>query len=289
MNSAIEQMLEKYNCQTPDEYKNALKEIIQELALSGLNRCNFFGDAAFYGGSALRIFHELDRFSEDLDFSLLEPNDSFNISRCCDSILFELESYGFSVAADPVQKTIETPIESAFIKGSTKIHLIKIGAFEPPIAGISTSDIIKIKLEVDTNPPGYGETEILYLLNPIPFGVRVFTLPALFAGKIHAVLCRSWGSDRIKGRDLYDYIWYLSKGVTVDMMYLGHKLHQTGHLQSSTLDMEGLKEMLRNKFSIIDYAKAVDDVRPFIKDTKSLEIWSVDFFKSITNRIKAKV
>lgn len=283
MNSAIQEMLNAYNCKGTEEYKNALKEIIQQVALLGLARGNFFSEAAFYGGTALRMFHGLQRFSEDLDFSLLNPAADFNLLPYCEYIKRELAGFGFEVEVQPKEKLIETNIESAFIKGNTLIHLLKIEAVSPPVAGVARNEVLKVKLEVDVNPPEYGSIETKYLLSPIPFSVKIFTLPSLFAGKVHAVLCRNWRSGRIKGRDLYDYVWYLSKKAPLDMKYLESKLRQTDFWQMERpITLEDLVSLLAERFSNIDYTQAKADVMPFISDPRSLELWSADFFMAIT-------
>ena len=220
MHNVVTGMLEKYNCKTIDDYRNALKEIIQEIALLGLFRGNFFDNAAFYGGTSLRIFYDLDRFSEDIDFSLIKKSDDFNIGPFCELIKKELTAYGFDVEVTRKKKVADSNIESAFIKGGTLIHMLKVGALNPPIKGITNNDLLKIKIEVDTDPPDGAAYEVKYLLNPIPFSVRLFSPSSLFAGKIHALLFRNWKSGRMKGRDLYDYVWYLSKSIPVNIPHL---------------------------------------------------------------------
>lgn len=211
MHNAVLDMIEDYNCSSTEDYKNALKEVIQEIALLGLFRGNFFDKAAFYGGTALRIFYGLQRFSEDLDFSLISPDESYDISHQLNFIAIELESYGFSVDVTKKEKTNKTAIESAFIKGNTLTHLVQIHAHNLPESIIHREELFKIKLEVDTDPPKGAVYEVKYHLKPIPFSVRLFSLESLFAGKVHAILCRKW-KTRVKGRDFFDYVWYLSRG-----------------------------------------------------------------------------
>ena len=153
MHSAIESMLEKYKPKSIDDHKNALKEIVQEIALLGLFRSGFFNKAAFYGGTALRIFYGLDRFSEDLDFSLLSPKSDFNLSRYTKYIQNELGAYGFEMTVDEKTKSVDTAIKSAFIKGGTEIHLLKINSVKNPSKGVHGDEQYKIKVEVVTLPP----------------------------------------------------------------------------------------------------------------------------------------
>lgn len=273
----IEQMLEPYQLTEIHEYENALKEIIQEIALLGLWRSKFYEKAVFYGGSALRILYRLDRFSEDLDFSLIQPDMNFEFSRHLNAIKSELEFWGFEVATEEKNKKGKSTIESAFIKANTLIHLLKIDL------SLKThkNAVLKIKLEVDQNPATGFTSETKYHLNPIPFAVKTMALPSLFAGKMHALLCRT---DRIniKGRDWYDLIWFVQKNVPCDLVYLKNKMTQTGHMNISE-DLSGgrLIELLSEKITQIDFEAARNDVEPFLKDTaqkEALGLWSDDFF-----------
>lgn len=278
-------MLEKYDLKTPDNYKDALKEIIQEVALLGLSRSNFFDQAAFYGGTALRIFYGLDRFSEDLDFSLLQESDEFDIATYCNSIKNELRAYGFDMEVIRKAKTKKTGIESAFIKGNTLIQMLNIHAVTPPVSGIHGNEVLKIKLEIDTTPPEGANYEVQFSLRPIPYSVRLFTTPSLFAGKIHAILCRGWKGRRVKGRDLYDFVWYISREIPVNLKHLAFRMKQTGHLDDSPLSQELLINLLKEKFRQIDYKQAKNDVAPFISDLRSIDLWSEEFFQAILSKI----
>jgi Nucleotidyl transferase AbiEii toxin, Type IV TA system len=201
MHPAIMAMLKRYNCKGPTDYKNALKEIMQEIALLGLARQNFFQTAAFYGGTALRIAHGLGRFSEDLDFTLERPDSNFDIAPYLKGIEEEFLAYNLKLVAEKKNKSIDTAVESAFLKANTLEHLLMIKGLENPASGTNHNDLIKIKLEVDTNPAApQGSIEVLNLLDPIPFSYRTLTLPSLFGGKLHAILCRKYKNGRVKGR-----------------------------------------------------------------------------------------
>lgn len=283
MQSVVENLLERYNCKTPSEYKNALREIIQEIALLGLSKTDFFSKAAFYGGSALRIFYGLDRFSEDIDFSLLEPVNKFSISKYCKPLEAELGAYGFEMSVQEKVKKGETKIESAFIKGGTLINLLKISSITPPVSGVNSNEVLKIKFEVDINPPEKAHTEIKYNLNPVPYNLRLYTLPSLFAGKIHSILCRKW-KIRVKGRDLYDYVWFISRDIPVNLKHLTERLKQTKFIETKkSLDKNELLKLLNSKFEKINYKQASDDIKRFIKNPDRIKIWSEDFFRQITN------
>jgi predicted nucleotidyltransferase component of viral defense system len=286
MPDVIEQMLEKYQCITPDDHKNTLKEILQEIALLGLSRSGFFDYGAFYGGSALRIFYGLDRFSEDLDFSLIDADAQFDILPYCDAIKNELGAYGFHMEVTKKQKKASTQIESAFIKGETLIQLLTIKAVVSPVSGIHKNEVLKIKIEVDTSPPDGANYEVKYALRPIPYSIRIFSDASLFAGKMHAVLCRSWKGKRVKGRDLYDFVWYITNEIPLSLGHLGKRMEHTGHIETGdSLNRERLIELLKKKFREIDFKQAKNDVYPFIKDSGQLAMWSSDFFNAISTRI----
>lgn len=282
MNVAIEQMLKSYHIENIYDRKNAMKEIMQEIVLCGLSRAGFFQKAAFYGGTALRIFYGLDRFSEDLDFSLEVADFSFDLASYFPVLEKEIKAFGLNVIISEKEKTKESNIRSAFLKGNTKEHLLLFYADENVAGSINQNEAVKIKFEVDVNPPSYAVFEHKYRLLPIPYEVNMYDMPSLFAGKIHAVICRAW-KNRIKGRDLYDYIFYLSRGTAVNRKHLRERLIQSGFISADTecsLDM--IKSMLTNRFDSIDFSQAKRDVEPFIHDTSVLNIWSADFFKQIT-------
>ncbi len=281
MRNGLENLLSEYDLVTEEDWENALKEVVQHLALLGLWRSKFYEHAAFYGGTALRIFHGLRRFSEDMDFSLVKKNPDFSLSSHLMAIQSELEAFGFSVTVEEKLKKTASAIESAFIKGDTIKNLLVIKA-DPEIAGrFPRNKRTKIRLEMDTDPPGKASCEVRTLLSPIPFQVKLYSLPDLFAGKLHAVLCREW-KTRIKGRDYYDMGWYLGKKVPCHLDHLKERMLQTGHLQrDEVLDRERLLDLLNSRFRQIDFDRAKQDVRPFLKDQQELDLWSQDFFCEI--------
>ncbi len=224
LHPAIGKMLEKYDLSTADKTYEALREILQEIVLLGLYRAGFFNHAVFYGGTALRILYGLDRFSEDLDFSLLEADEAFDLGVYEKSIVETLQSFGFEV--DIQLKNQEGIIKSAFLKGNTAQHLLNIKAPDDVIARYGQGRRVKIKFEVDTQPPLNFQSEKKMQLLPAPFMIHSMTLPSLFAGKIHAILCRNW-SSRPKGRDWYDLVWYIANGYKVDLTHLSARLKQS--------------------------------------------------------------
>lgn len=283
MHDLVSQMLERYSCQTSDDYRNALKEILQELTLFALSRSDFFQHAAFYGGTALRIFYGLDRFSEDLDFSLKAPAADFDLHKYLPLIESEINAQGFQVEVVGKEKSLQTAVQSAFVKGNTIIQLVHFIPDMPHI-GLHRDEKVRVKFEVDTNPPEGAGYEQKFSLQPIPYAVTLYDKPSLFAGKIHAVLCRKW-KNRNKGRDFYDYVWYLQNRTPVNLLHLQRRLEQTGNWpEGETLTRDHLKELLRKRFSDIDFEAAKQDVLPFIRHPESLSLWSADFFTGITEQ-----
>jgi predicted nucleotidyltransferase component of viral defense system len=286
MHEAIANMLEKYPARSLDEYLRALREIMQEIALLGLWRSKFFEHAAFYGGTALRILYGLDRFSEDLDFSLLDPNPKFKLTPYLDGLDKELQAFGFDVQSETIAKKQTTAIVSAFLKADTNQQLLQIKVPEAIRNLVPRGQKIQIKLELDTDPPPDFATEMRYLLQPIPFAVKAYAPPDLFAGKMHAVLCRQW-KTRVKGRDWYDLVWYAANHPQLHLKHLESRLRQTGHwTKKAALTSPDLKQMLETVIGQLDVNQARKEVAPFVAKPENLEIWSQDFFRDIAGRIK---
>ena len=286
MDNAIKSMMARYDLRSADDYENALKEIIQEIALLGLWRSKFFEKAAFYGGTALRILYGLDRFSEDIDFSLLQPDKLFVISDYFSALQIELASFGFSAEVYHKDKKSVSNIESAFIKAGTSKNLLTVETPARYLNKISDKKVLKIKIEVDIDPPAGFETEAKYLLNPIPFSVSTYKIPYLFAGKVHAILCRKW-KMRVKGRDWYDLVWYVRNNSELNLKHLGKRMKQSGHLlQDNVLDRNSFIDLISQQIEEIDFEKAKQDVLPFLKDPDSVRIWSRNFFQEIIKNIK---
>ena len=285
MNTAIEQMLKNYQIENLYDQKNAMKEIMQEIVLCGLSRAGFFQKAAFYGGTALRIFYGLDRFSEDLDFSLLTSDPKFDLTVYFPVLEKEVRAFGLHVTIEEKEKSKESNIRSAFLKGNTKEHLLLFYADTDLAGSVARNEVIKIKFEVDIDPPAYAGFEHKYRLLPTPFEVNLYDMPSLFAGKIHAVLCRGW-KNRIKGRDLYDYVFYLSGGSAVNQRHLRARLLQSGFISDDVeCTLSEIQHMLYERFDMIDFRQAKQDVEPFVRDAVTLNLWSSDFFKQITREL----
>jgi predicted nucleotidyltransferase component of viral defense system len=285
MNKAIASLLENYDLHTRDDYETAVKEIVQQLALLGLWRSKFYEHASFYGGTALRMFFGLRRFSEDLDFSLISKNDDFNFLPHLKAVETEVESFGFKFSVEKRSKRVESNIESAFIKGNTRINLLSIEVPEKIVSRFQRDRKIKIKLELDTDPPPGSQYEVKTLLNPLPFSVKLYSRPDLFAGKMHAVLCRQWKS-RVKGRDFYDLIWFIAQKIPCRIEHLKERMIQTGHWERKTiLDKDSVLSLMEEKFKGVDFEQAKKDVRPFLKDKQELDMWGQEFFYTLLEKI----
>ena len=286
MNQALKDMLASYEPKTPLDYQNAAREIVQEIALLGLWRGGFFEHAAFYGGTALRIFHGLRRFSEDLDFTLMKEGDSTRLETYLFGVATELEAWGFTFEAEPRSEGARTGIESAFLKGNTQLNLLHVGAPEDLTQRMPRSQKIKIKLEMDIDPPPGATTEVKTQLLPTPYQVKLYDQGSLFAGKLHAVLCRGWKS-RIKGRDFYDLVWYVGRNTVPNFAHLDARMRQSGHWDGEPLDSQILTRLLRERFAEIDFTKAADEVRVFLHDPRELDLWSMEFFLDLAKRVEA--
>ena len=289
MNSVIETMINRYNPINNEERENAIKEIIQEIALAGLSRGGFFNKAAFYGGTCLRIFHGLNRFSEDLDFALLEKDPSFKLDDYFLGLKKEFESYGLEVVIKPKKKDEDSEIQSAFLKGNTLMLMMSFFPKSEDASKVFVNQNIKIKFEVDTDNPSGGVTEFKYRMLPAPYEVQIFDEATLFAGKIHAILCRQY-KNRVKGRDYYDYLFYIGKGSSFNIKYLENKLKNTGGIlrDNEVLTLEKVKDLLRDKFKTVNYEVAKNDVSNFIQNKESLDLWKSDLFISTLESLKTK-
>ncbi|MES2267487.1 MAG: nucleotidyl transferase AbiEii/AbiGii toxin family protein [Bacteroidota bacterium] len=280
----IKEWLEEYRPANQQEAKDALREIMQDIALAGLSRTGFFEKAAFYGGTALRIFYGLDRFSEDLDFSLLAVDPEFSLAKYQDAIVNEFNALGMQVAIREKQKTNKTNIDSAFLKSETVWkELILEGIL--PQSGMGQVANITIKIEVDREPPLGFETEEKLLLKPFSFYVKCLTLPNLFAGKMHALLFRKWGTN-VKGRDWYDMEWYIRKGVALNLAHFVIRAKDSGDWDKDTITEAEFRHLLKEKIDIVKMDYVIADIRRFIRDPKVLDIWSPEYFHELVGKLK---
>ena len=273
----IKEWLDTYKPENKDEALHALREIMQEIALAGLQRAGFFEKAAFYGGTALRIFYGLDRFSEDLDFSLLATNPEFSLDKYLSAVQNEFESLGMRVSVREKKKNRQSNIESAFLKSETLWKELVLENIIPQ-NGLDQKANIKIKLEVDTRPPLGFETEERLLLKPFSFYVKCFTVSDLFAGKMHALLFRKWGNN-VKGRDWYDMEWYIKKGVALNLEHFLLRARDSGDWQKETITEDEFKELLSVRIDTVNLNRVKADISRFIPDPQPIEIWSTDYFQ----------
>ena len=272
MNDIFQNMLSAYDLSTDQAVRNATFEVNQQVILAGLYQGGFFDKAAFYGGTCLRIFHGLQRFSEDMDFSLLCPDQEFDFAQYFQPIIDEFASLGRVVDIKKKDKKNFGKVESAFLKDNTDVYDVSF----------QTEKSIKIKIEVDTNPPLQFSTEQKLLMEPRSFMTRCFTLPDLFAGKMHALVYRAW-KNRVKGRDWYDFEWYVRNRIPLDFKHLQERIKEFNGCEKTK---EEFMDDLKVRLCSSDIKQVKSDVLPFIKNPKELDIWSNDYFLQIMNLIK---
>ena len=268
------QMVAEISQQRRTEGYNVEQEVMQRIALAGLFRGGFFKHAAFYGGTCLRIFHELPRFSEDMDFTLTEKNPEIHLENYFPFIIEEFRKAGLEVIIQKKEKKIFGRVESAFLKENTEVYDIKF----------QTKKTIKVKIEMDTDPPLGFDTEQKMLAQPFSFYTRCLTLPYLYAGKMHALVYRAW-QRRIKGRDWYDFEWYVRHHVPLDFKHLQERIHE---FSGKTVSKEEFMEMLREKLSNTDINLVKQDVTSFVDDPHELDIWSNDYFLQLADMMVFK-
>ena len=272
MNGVFEQMLAKYDLSTTTSRRNATYEVMQQIVLAGLQRGGFFDKAAFYGGTCLRIFHGLQRFSEDMDFTLMNVDDKFKIEDYFSAVINEFKALGREVTITKKEKKNFGKVESAFLKDDTEVYNL---AFQ-------TEKSLKIKIEVDTNPPLGFQTEQKLLIQPVSFMTRCVVLPDLFAGKMHALVFRAWG-HRVKGRDWYDFEWYVRNDIPLNFEHLQRR---TKEFNGMDLTREEFSRLLNERLSTTDINLVRRDVEPFVKNTDGLAIWSNDYFLQLAKMIQ---
>jgi Uncharacterized conserved protein len=268
-------MLSRYQIVTKDDLNNATHEVMQQIVLAGLYRSNFFDKAAFYGGTCLRIFYGLQRFSEDMDFSLLQSDENFKLENYFDSIIAEFKALGKEVIINKKTKTTQTNIESAFLKENTEICDLQF----------ITEKRIKIKIEVDTQPPPDFSTEYKLLLLPFSFMTRCYSLSDLYAGKMHAFLFRNW-KTRVKGRDWYDFEFYVRNNIPLNLNHLEKRIEQINNLCQNEFTPEVFKKILKERIEKTNIEAVKNDVRPFLKNPQEMEIWSTKYFLQLADMIR---
>ena len=273
-NEIFDNMLSHYELTTEQQKRNAIFEVNQQIILAGLYAGGFFESAAFYVGTCLRIFHGLQRFSEDMDFSLLMRDENFDFSKYFQPIVDTFALVGREVEITKKDKKSFGKVESAFLKDNTDVYDVTF----------QTEKSIKIKIEVDTNPPLNFTTEQKLLLQPHSFMTRCFTLPDLFAGKMHALVYRAW-KNRVKGRDWYDFEWYVRNGVALDFAHLAERCKQ---FNGEDITPESFKDKLIERLSTADIKQVKEDVLPFVRNPKELDIWSNEYFVQLAEMVRVE-
>lgn len=280
----IKDWIESYKPKNIQETEQALREIMQEITLAGLYRGNFYKHAAFYGGTALRIFHGLNRFSEDIDFSLLEKNTDFELEPFFNAVVEEFNALGMQISLKQKTKFNISNVDSAFLKSETLWSELIFESTIPQIK-FSSKPGIKIKIEVDTDPPLNFETENLLLAKPFSFYVNCFTLPNLFAGKMHALLFRKW-KNRVKGRDWYDLEWYIKNGVELNLKHFCQRAIESGDWSQEAISKNQLLELLHAKINTTKIENVKEDVIRFIQNPNELDIWTREYFNLLIETLK---
>ena len=280
----IKEWIDEYDPQNEEEILAALREIMQEITLAALSRTDFFEKAAFYGGTALRIFYGLDRYSEDLDFSLIKPDSNFSIEPYFKALLDEFKSLGLTVSIKEKKGKKQTAIDSAFLKAETIWQEIVLEDIIKE-TGVRSNKTLKIKIEVDRLPPPNFSTEEKLLLRPFSFYVKCFTKSSLFAGKMHALLFRKW-KNRVKGRDWYDLEWYIKKGIPLDVNHFSARAKDTEDWQEDKIYKEQIIELLDKKIESVSFSSIREDVVRFVKNDEALDIWSPQYFRDLIRKMK---
>lgn len=287
MISTINEMIKLYKPKTLNETKAIIREITQSIVLIGLSRSGFFNKASFYGETALRIFYELNRYSEDLDFTLNEKDELFSLEPYLKSIESVASSYGFELQVSSKVKKIETPIESAFAKLNTYQTFISLKLDEELTKLLHKDENIKVKFEVDCNPSIGFNKENKWIDMPEFASVSVLDLPSLFAGKLHAILCRTY-KNHVKGRDYYDFLFFTSRKIKPNILYLKNKLIETGKItRNDTFNIDVLKKMLKEKIETIDFEQVKDDAQKFIFKNENLSFYSKELFLDMIDKLEA--
>lgn len=280
----IKEWIDQYKPKNKEDLNQALREIMQEITLAGLYRASFFEKSAFYGGTALRIFHGLDRFSEDLDFTLLDSYSDFSLTKYLKSIENEFSSLGLQVSIKEKEKSIKSEIESAFLKTETIWKELILENTIPGL-GIEQKPNIKVKIEVDTKPPLGFSTEDKLLVKPFSFYVKCLSIQDLFAGKMHALIFRKWQKN-VKGRDWYDLEWYIKKGYQINLDHFILRALDSNDLKDKNLTKAEFLIMVHQRIEDVDLNMAKSDIIRFIRTPETLEIWSKKYFHDLVDKIQ---
>jgi predicted nucleotidyltransferase component of viral defense system len=279
MKDIIQKRLEKYNPKSSTEELNALKEITQEVVLYSLYKAGFFQNACFLGGTSLRILHGLDRFSEDLDFSLWKKDQEFSLDDYLEKAMVYMNAYGYDLSFDKKDLS-DKAVQGRFLKDDSIKNVLTFKHIQ------DARSKIKIKIEIDTNPPVGADKTVEYVKFPMDFPVAAHDLKSCMSGKVHALLCRPY----VKGRDWYDLLWYISEEVRPNLLFLKNALLQLGPWENTEIELDEkfIKEELQKKITSIDWKETKLDVRKFLKPEKAetLDLWCIEFFEKKLLKLK---
>ncbi len=280
MSNIITDRLKTYNLDFKEDEVNAIKEILQEIILYGLSTLGFFEKALFQGGTALRILYGLPRFSEDLDFILKHPDTNFNWHTYLDGIHKVCEEFG--VATTVIDKSkATTVVQKMFVKSESIGNILDFSFKHAPFAKVT------IKVEVDTNPPSGSVAETKYLDYPLLYPIIAQDLPSNFACKLHALLCREY----TKGRDWYDFLWYVARSTVPNLCLFKNAINQFGPWQDQNLNIDEnwYLEQLKNKIMATDWPAAGADVSRFLslRDRQQLSLWGQELFIDRVNKMES--
>lgn len=288
MNESIELMLKKYDLSSRHAAEKAIREILQEIVLLGVWRAKLFEKMAFYGGTALRILHGLNRFSEDIDFTLLEKNPHFKWTPFANTIESELAAYGFTFQLEQKKKSFTSELQSAFLKTNTLKALLEVGIPKELFYGLHPDSVLKIKIEVDTDPTLGFRTKEQMLKNPLPVFVKTLELADLFASKMHAALFRAW-KNRTKGRDWYDVFWYIRNDIPLNLKYFQTHLERNKNFKVK--DEQSLKQIIKERINELDIESAKSDIKFFIQDKEKaiIDSWNKDYFYACIDKLQIEI
>lgn len=262
---------------TIDEMDLFAREVLQKIILNGLSRGQFFKRAAFHGGTALRILHSLGRYSEDLDFKLFERDPDFKLERYLSYVVSEAESYGLTVRSK-VREGGLSNISTGDIRCNERELVMEIGFPNEWVKSLGRDTVVRVKIDVDTDPSYGAKYEKYSMKYPLNYYLCVLDLPSMFAGKLGAVLTRRWGM-REKGRDFYDYLWYVENEIPINMEYMRANLERAKVLSpDDEFNIDVLRDMLRKRFESADYASILSDVEKFIIGQKPPSHWGPETF-----------
>jgi len=253
----------------------ALQAAMQEVVLCGLSDGGFFRHAAFYGGTCLKLFYGLDRFSEDLDFTRAGSASGVSLASYFDAVRRAFAAVGREVVVSEMEKSVLTDTESAFVKTETCAYQI----------GVKNAPKTMVKFEMDTCPALDFPSEVKFLLAPSPHSIVCCTLESLLVGKVGACLFRAW-KNRVKGRDWYDLAWFAARKTPLRLDWL-RQASSARHPEAAErlCDADGFRQVMCARIDAIDFDAARADVAPFVSNPHALDIWGRDYFKAVINAL----